>query len=95
MIRNWSFAKVTDNLLKNEVSDCISKLPSQQNLRCPSPYNFSNTPSSSLKEYMNEGLRSNLPCGAAIHKYCQIYANLLTELKSKSLTNSDPSIGRP
>ena len=39
MIKNWSFAKITDILLKKiEVSDCISKSLSQQNFRFPSPY---------------------------------------------------------
>ena len=38
MITNWSFAKITDILLKMEVCDRISKSLSQQNFRCPSPY---------------------------------------------------------
>ena len=38
MTNNWSFAEITDILLKkNEVSDRRSKSLSQQNLRCPSP----------------------------------------------------------
>ena len=39
MTKNWPFAKITDILLKKiEVSDHIPKSLSQQNLRCPSPY---------------------------------------------------------
>ena len=40
MTKHWSFAKITDFLLKIEVSDRISKSLSQQIFGCPSPFNY-------------------------------------------------------